>query len=125
MAERQNGNFVREMIAGGNVAACHDVSDGGLLVGIAEMAMAGGKGAVLEGFTVTNAALFGEDQARYLVETAMPDTVLAAAGKEGIYAQRIGMVAGAALTLPGGNAISVHELKAANEAWLPAYMAGG
>jgi len=50
---------------------------------------------------------------------------LAAAKNAGIYAQRIGTVSGAALTLPGGNAISVHELKAANEAWLPGYMAGG
>ena len=40
-----------------------------------------------------------------------------------IYAQRIGTVAGGELTLPGGGAISVAELKAANEAWLPDYMA--
>ena len=90
------------------------------------MAMAGGKGVALDGFAVNRRTpLFGEDQARYIVETAAPDAVLAAAAKAGIYAQRIGTVAGAALTLPGGNAISVHELKAANEAWLPGYMAGG
>jgi phosphoribosylformylglycinamidine synthase subunit PurL len=50
---------------------------------------------------------------------------LAEAANKGIYAQRIGTIGGAALTLSGGNAISVDELKAANEAWLPAYMAGG
>jgi hypothetical protein len=71
-----------------------------------------------------NAGLFGEDQGRYLIETAYPDAVLAAARNESIYAQRIGTITGAALTLPGGSAISVRELKAANEAWLPAYMAG-
>src|SRR5436190_3842485 len=43
-AERRNGDFVRAMIAAGHVAACHDVSDGGLLVAIAEMAMAGDRG---------------------------------------------------------------------------------
>jgi len=89
------------------------------------MAMAGGKGVALGGLTIGNAALFGEDQARYLIETAAPDALLAVAQNAGIYAQRIGTVSGAALTLPGGNAISVHELKAANEAWLPAYMVGG
>ncbi len=74
-----------------------------------------------------HAWLFGEDQARYLFETADPDRLLSAAASAGVPAQRIGVVvgqgAGAALTLPGAGAISVAELKAANEAWLPAYMA--
>jgi phosphoribosylformylglycinamidine synthase II len=124
-AERKHGDFVRAMISAGHVAACHDVSDGGLLVAIAEMAMAGDKGVALTALPAGNAILFGEDQGRYLIETAAPDTLLADATNKGIYAQRIGTVSGAALTLPGGNAISVHELKAANEAWLPGYMAGG
>ena len=124
-AERRNGDFVRGQVAAGRVAACHDVGDGGLLVAIAEMAMAGGKGIMLADLPAANAVLFGEDQGRYLIETSAPGTVLAAAKNAGIYTQRIGAVGGAALTLPGGNAISVHDLKAANEAWLPAYMAGG
>jgi phosphoribosylformylglycinamidine synthase subunit PurL len=123
-AERRHGEFVRAQIAAGNAAACHDIADGGLLVAIAEMAMAGGKGAILDSLSPGNAFLFGEDQGRYLIETSAPDMVLATAKKESIYAQRIGTVAGGALTLPDGNAISVSELKAANEAWLPAYMAG-
>src|SRR6266568_610090 len=156
-AERRNGDFVRGEIAAGHAAACHDVGDGGLLVALSEMAMAGGRGITLDpapnsphpnppplaGEGATNAlqnpppqagegrvgvALpahawwFGEDQARYLVETADPDVVLAAAKNKSIYAQRIGTVTGAALTLPGAGAISVAELKAANEAWLPGYM---
>jgi phosphoribosylformylglycinamidine synthase subunit PurL len=124
-AERRHGDFVRGLIDAGDIAACHDVGDGGLLLAIAEMAMAGGKGIGLADLPAGNAGLFGEDQARYLVETANPDNILAKARIEGIYAQSIGTVGGAALTLPGGNAISVSELKAANEAWLPAYMAGG
>src|SRR6266568_4477219 len=40
--ERHNGDFVRGEIAALHVAACHDLSDGGLLVALAEMAMAGG-----------------------------------------------------------------------------------
>ena len=73
-AERRNGEFVRTQIAAGRVAACHDVSDGGLLVAVAEMAMAGGVGAELEGLEAPPAAvaglLFGEDQARYVLEVA-------------------------------------------------------
>src|SRR5207244_5379526 len=106
--------------------ACHDLADGGLLVALAEMAMAGGRGAALDPLPPTVAAhawLFGEDQARYLVATAEPELVLAAAKNARICAQRIGTVGGDALTLPGGDAISVAQLKAANEAWLPGYMA--
>ena len=40
--ERRNGRFVQAQIADGKVAVCHDVSDGGLLVALAEMALASG-----------------------------------------------------------------------------------
>jgi phosphoribosylformylglycinamidine synthase len=125
-AERRNGDFVRAQIAAGRVASCHDVSDGGLLVTLAEMAMAGGHGALIDAPASAippHTYWFGEDQARYLIETAAADEILAAARAAGIPVQRIGTVGGAALTLPGGGAISVAELKAANEAWLPGYMA--
>jgi phosphoribosylformylglycinamidine synthase len=125
-AERRNGDFVRAMIEAGQVAACHDISDGGLLVAIAEMAMAGGRGVALAAPLASVAAhawLFGEDQARYLIETATPDLILASAKNMSIYAQCIGTVQGSELTLPGAGAISVAELKAANEGWLPTYMA--
>src|SRR5439155_24966908 len=42
--ERHNGDFVRKAIRSRHIAACHDLSDGGLLAGVAEMAMAGGRG---------------------------------------------------------------------------------
>ncbi len=125
-AERRHGDFVRQQIAAGLVASCHDVSDGGLLVAVAEMAMAGKLGASIttlagippQGF------LFGEDQARYVLATAQPDTVLAAAQKAGIPALTLGSAGGDQLTLAGGNAISIAELIRLNEAWLPDYMAG-
>jgi phosphoribosylformylglycinamidine synthase II len=125
-AEKRNGDFVRRLIRAGRVTACHDLSDGGLLVALAEMAMAGGLGIALEPVPAGLRPIawwFGEDQARYLVETAEPERVLAAASEAGVPARRIGVVRGLALTLPGGGAISVSALKAANEAWLPAYAA--
>jgi phosphoribosylformylglycinamidine synthase subunit PurL len=127
-AERRNGDFVRLLIRQGRVVACHDVSDGGLLVAIGEMAMAGGRGVALgrpPPELPAHAWLFGEDQGRYLVETADPEAVLQAAKAAGLRAQRIGAVGGAALTLPADGAISVAQLRAANEAWLPDYMAQG
>ena len=43
--EKNSGEFVRELIAAGLVSAVHDVSDGGLAVTLAEMALASGLGA--------------------------------------------------------------------------------
>jgi phosphoribosylformylglycinamidine synthase len=125
-AERRNGNFARAEIRAGHAAACHDLADGGLLVAIAEMAMAGDRGVVLDQLPFDlprHAWLFGEDQGRYLIETADPAVMLAAAQANGIPARLIGVVGGVALTLPDAGAISVNALKAANEAWLPGYMA--
>jgi phosphoribosylformylglycinamidine synthase len=125
-AERRNGDFVRAMIRGGHVAACHDLADGGLLVGLAEMAMAGMHGIRLDPLPVelpVHGYLFGEDQARYLVETSDPEAFLKAAGAAGVPARVIGLVGGGSLTLPGAGAISVDALRVTNEAWLPRYMA--
>jgi phosphoribosylformylglycinamidine synthase len=47
-AERRHGEFVRALIRDGLVTAVHDISDGGLLVALAEMAMVSHIGAVLE-----------------------------------------------------------------------------
>jgi phosphoribosylformylglycinamidine synthase len=67
--ERENGDFVRALILDGRATAAHDLSDGGLLVGLAEMAMASGIGAMLDAAPSdipAHAHWFGEDQARYL-----------------------------------------------------------
>ncbi|KFG92051.1 Phosphoribosylformylglycinamidine synthase 2 [Sphingobium herbicidovorans NBRC 16415] len=68
-AERANAESVRALIAAGKASAVHDISDGGLLVAVAEMALAGGIGAELD-IDLTTATAFGEDQGRYLVTTA-------------------------------------------------------
>jgi phosphoribosylformylglycinamidine synthase subunit PurL len=90
------------------------------------MAMAGGRGVALDPLPADlprHAWLFGEDQGRYLIETANPAIMFAAARAKGVPARLIGGVGGVALTLPNAGAISVNALKAANEAWLPGYMA--
>jgi phosphoribosylformylglycinamidine synthase II len=71
-AERLNGSYIREWIAAGLVTAVHDLSDGGLAVALAEMALAGKLGATV---TATHDMTpetwwFGEDQGRYIVTVA-------------------------------------------------------
>ncbi len=128
-AERRNGDFVRQAIQDGRVTACHDLSDGGLLVGLAEMALASGIGCAIEpapdGFPA-HAWLFGEDQARYVVAVADgAEALLADAEKAGIPASIVARTTGDSLTLAGDSAISLVAMRDAHEGWLPGYMAGG
>lgn len=126
--EKQNGDFVRKLIEAGRVTAVHDLSDGGLLVALAEMAMAGRRGATLalpERLAVPpHAFLFGEDQARYLV-TATPGEaafILVEAAIAGVPATMIGSVGGTDLSVGDLLAISVESLAEAHENWFPRFM---
>ena len=124
--ERANGDFVRERINAGAVTACHDVSDGGLIVAVAEMAMAARMGARIESpndDVPLHAWLFGEDQARYIVTVTDPDGFLHRARAARVPAAVIGQTGGESLTVDGAYTISVSELRAAHESWLPTYMA--
>ena len=129
--EKRNGDFVRLQIAAGNLTACHDLSDGGLLIGIAEMAMAaqGKIGAEikvpeLDDKAVICAWLYGEDQGRYLVTVTEAAPILEAARQAGVPADVIGRTGGKKLKLSTGESVSVKKLRAAHEAWLPGYMTG-
>ena len=127
--EKRNGEFVRQLIRSRQADTVHDLSDGGIGLALAEMAMAGGVGASVttapEGLPL-HAFLFGEDQARYLiaVEQDVAADILYEAGAVGIPAVTLGVTGGDALILPGRQAISLKQLKAAHEAWLPNYMTG-
>ncbi|MEL6528651.1 MAG: phosphoribosylformylglycinamidine synthase subunit PurL [Pseudomonadota bacterium] len=73
-AERGAGQIVRKLIAEGLLSAVHDLSDGGLAVALAEMALSGGIGAEVNANPEYSLAQwwFGEDQARYVI-TVSPD----------------------------------------------------
>ena len=126
--ERRHGDFVRGEIAARRVDACHDLSDGGLLVALTEMCLGGDMGVTIHlptGLAVPpHAFLYGEDQARYLVATGMAEEVMAAAAAAGVPATRLGYSGGAALTVERVLSIPLADLKKAHEAWLPDYMSG-
>jgi phosphoribosylformylglycinamidine synthase len=93
------------------------------------MAMAGRRGALIHALPdgiPAHGALFGEDQARYLVTVPLLDLepLLAAAASAGIPAMRLGVTGGETLTLPGADPISLANLRSAHEDWMPQYMAG-
>jgi phosphoribosylformylglycinamidine synthase II len=129
--EKIVGDFVRALIRAGVVTACHDVSDGGLAVALAEMAMASGIGAELDPPSNIDPIplWFGEDQGRYLVTVGASDKALLRditeeALDNGFRAPIIGRTGGAELKLFGARAIAVSDLKAAHEGWFPRFMDG-
>ena len=123
-AERRNGEFVGALIADGRVSAVQDLSDGGLAVALAEMAMGGGIGATVAAAGPEHAFFFGEDQGRYVVTAKPGETrvLLAAAEKAGVPAARIGVTGGDSLALGGAKPVPLAELRAAYETWLPSVM---
>ena len=127
-AERRNGEFVRRLIGERRISAAHDLSDGGLLVALAEMAIAARIGAVLEAPAglAAHGFWFGEDQARYVltVPAASVNAVIGAAELAHVPIRRLGATGGSVLALAGERLLRVEDLRARFEDWLPAYMAG-
>ena len=101
--------------------------DGGLLVGLAEMCLAGGTGVTVQqpaGTAVpSHAFLYGEDQARYLIDRRVGDDVLEAAQAAGVPAVLLGYSGGAvARRRRAGSRCRWPRSRQAHEDWLPDYM---
>jgi len=116
IAERRNGEFVRELIADARVSAVHDVADGGVLVALAEMSMASGIGCTVDG-VLDAASAFGEDQSRYIVTTAADGQL----SSPGVTVRRIGTTGGHAIKGQGFE-VPIATLKARNEAFFSDWM---
>ena len=121
--ERLHGEFVLGLIDKGLVTACHDVSDGGLLVAVSEMCLAGHIGAKLY-VPPDIVGLFGEKQARYVVATSHDAELYKLAREANILVTHIGMTGSDALLLPDETELPLSELRAAHEGWMPEYMNG-
>jgi phosphoribosylformylglycinamidine synthase len=127
--ERKAGDLVRILIRDGHATAAHDLSDGGLAVALAEMAMASGIGATVNQLDGGDPIpqFFGEDQARYLV--TVKRSFLDRFYEEiypyaGLFAPWIGTTGGTALTLGKARPLAIGDLKAVYEGWFPTFMSG-
>ncbi|MGI9170228.1 MAG: phosphoribosylformylglycinamidine synthase subunit PurL [Caulobacteraceae bacterium] len=125
-AERRNGDFVRGLIRSGGLRTAHDLSDGGLIVAAAEMALASGVGLALDADSHVHAHvfLFCEDQGRYLIAADSPRDVVAAASRAGVDVAPVGLVGGDDFACRGLFSIPLERLRDAHEGWMPRYMGG-
>ena len=125
--EIKAGRLVRGLIRDGTTDTIHDCSDGGLLVAVAEMALAGNIGVELfgyEGRQPEHAIWFGEDQGRYLVavEPSLAEHVIDRARLLALPCRIVGRSGGDALVKPGEDQVPLDDLRRAHERWLPSYM---
>ena len=128
-AERRTGDFIRDQITKGAITACHDVSDGGLAVTLAEMALASDLGVLVnepQPFGVAG-SFFGEDQGLYVVtvcDTCLAD-FMAAAHAADVPADPLGRVIKDRVIFEcdeGDWTVSIADLRAAHEGFFPKLM---
>ena len=124
--EKKNGCFVRKLIETGMITACHDLSDGGLAIALAEMVIKSHHGisAKLTGKTPAHAELFGEDQARYLISVNADKYVAVEeqAKQAGVKLTNLGKVTGQDLVVEEHIKLSAKQLENAYESWFPDFM---
>jgi phosphoribosylformylglycinamidine synthase len=130
--EGENGAFVRRLIGEGVAVAVHDVSDGGILVAMAEMALASSMGMTISPLDLDGTATafaFGEDQGCYLVATQQIDRMRELAREAGVEEHVIAVADNRprlrwhekALD-PTWTEVSLADLRAAHEGFFPKLM---
>ncbi len=126
--ERRNGDFVRMLIENEQVNTCHDLSDGGLISGLADMAISGRVGAdlVIESDLPLHVSLFSETQARYLVaaDEATSEVIRKEAKDAGVPVTVLGTTGGDKIIINEGELeLDLNALTEAHEGWMPNFMA--
>jgi phosphoribosylformylglycinamidine synthase len=128
-AEKKTGELIRNGIVTGQLTAVHDVSDGGLAVAIAEMALAGNIGAMIDRKQPYGCArsFFAEDQGVYVVtinDHAMLD-FLGQAHAAGVEVEPLGRTGGKRLIFERpdrDDVVALETLRTAHEGFFPALM---
>jgi phosphoribosylformylglycinamidine synthase subunit PurL len=125
-AERKAGDFVRGLVETGVTSTVHDASDGGLLVALAEMALAGNRGFRYEPHPdlPNHAAAFGEDQGRYLVglTKASAQSIVEKARAHGLPARVAAYVEGDEIVISSDDKLDLSQIRKAHEGWFPNFM---
>jgi phosphoribosylformylglycinamidine synthase len=135
-AEYQSAQAVLELVKNddqGSITAVHDLSSGGLAVALAEMALEGSWGAVVDLSRVPGdmdmtpiQVLFSESHGRYLltVREGSADVIISTLSSSGVPAASIGRVDGHSLLIDqAGLRVGVEELKQAHQGAIEKFMA--
>ena len=119
LGERAAHEFMLAAAAGGHLRSAHDVSEGGMLVALAECCLLGGRGVICPPLRPplelrTDALYFGETQGRFIVSApsrAMPE-LQNLARRHRVEIQLLGLTGGAAIEFEGEFSIPLADLAA-------------
>ena len=123
--EKKNSFFVRDLINKKIAQSVHDISDGGIALTIAEMCMSGKIGAKITTNLIDAERikfLFGEDQARYVIEvkSADYDNIVKLAKEKEVSLLQIGSTKAENLTIDDMK-ITVEDMLTLNNKWFHNY----
>ena len=123
--EKKNSFFIRDLINKKIALSVHDISDGGIALAIAEMCMSGKIGAKITTNLIDAERikfLFGEDQARYVIEvkSADYDNIVKLAKEKEVSLLQIGSTKAENLTIDDIK-ITVEDMLTLNNKWFHNY----
>jgi len=125
--EKNNGETLLEIIDKNLILSAHDISSGGMLVGLCEMCIAGKLGAEIKtpnSLINLNEYFFAEDQSRYIIEISENkyNDIAKILNKNSVFFEKIGITQKDRLVLKKEFDISIEELKKTNNSWFDKYM---
>ena len=124
--EKNNGETLLKLIDKNLILSSHDVSNGGLITALSEMAISSNCGAKIQKpKKLTNLLkyFFGEDQARYIIEISENNLsrVVKILKDRAIYYENIGFTQKEYLEIEGELKISTKDLFKINNEWYNTY----
>ena len=125
--EKNNGENILKLIEDNYIKSAHDVSLGGILMGVSKMCIEGNIGIEIK---KPNSLLnefeyfFSEDQGRYIIEISKSDIkkVTSILEKNAVHYDEIGTLVGKSVSFNEKTIVPVDELKSYNNNWLKDYM---
>ena len=122
--EIKNGNFVYNAIREVGISGCHDVSEGGIIMSLAELCIKNKLGiqiSIPDEIKKEN-WLFGEDSSRYIIITNNEKKLLKYAKKMNVFVKNIGKVKGSSFKIINEFEISLKDLITYNKQWFKNYI---
>ena len=125
--ELKYGLFIKDFIENNNdiVSGCHDLSDGGLMIALAELAINNNKGIEIKTPSFVKKIeewYYSEDQARYLIVINDGDKLRKMAKSKKIQIQKVGIVRGNSFSIINSFEISIKKLINYNNTWFNNYL---
>ena len=125
--EKNNGETILRLIEENYIKSAHDISLGGIIIGITKMCIKGDLGIELkkpQSLLTEFEYFFSEDQGRYIIEINKSDIkkVTSFLEKNAVHYEEIGILKGKSINFNEKTIVPIDELKTYNNNWFDNYM---